>query len=219
MTERSQRGLFLDMDGTIADSLGAMRYAYSRFLAEHGCTGSAEEFERLNGPSIPEIVLLLKNRYKLTPPVQTLTEQYDRLIFNVYEGVLPMPGTSQVLSAAKSRGWSVAVVTSSSCVIACRWLSKNALKAYIDTVVGREQVSRGKPHPDLYVKALQETGCAADRSIAVEDSVQGIRAASRAGIRTYLLSTQPQVICEESAGVIGGLHVVAEWIAGGRFDV
>jgi beta-phosphoglucomutase-like phosphatase (HAD superfamily) len=43
------RGMFLDMDGTLADSVSVLRRVYFRFLEKSGCVGSDTEFDALNG--------------------------------------------------------------------------------------------------------------------------------------------------------------------------
>ena len=57
--------IFFDLDGTLADSIPASYQAHLDFMAKFGIKSNKEEFEELNGPSIPEIITILKTRYKL----------------------------------------------------------------------------------------------------------------------------------------------------------
>ena len=74
MMTKGRPGLFLDLDGTLADSLGVMREIYERFLAEFGRAGSPEEFDRLNGPSLSDVLEILKRDHYLTPSADELCE-------------------------------------------------------------------------------------------------------------------------------------------------
>jgi beta-phosphoglucomutase len=56
-------------------------------------------------------------------------------------------------------------------------------------IVGADEVSRGKPAPDLYLEATRRLGIDAARGIAVEDSVWGLEAARAAGLRTIAVTT------------------------------
>ena len=53
-------GLFLDLDGTLADSLTALKNVYYSFLAAFGASGNEVEFQRLNGPPLGEIIERLR---------------------------------------------------------------------------------------------------------------------------------------------------------------
>jgi phosphoglycolate phosphatase-like HAD superfamily hydrolase len=64
-TPPDRRGLFLDLDGTLADSLGVLRRSYFRFLREFNQEGSDAEFDRLNGPKLSEIIGTLQREYHL----------------------------------------------------------------------------------------------------------------------------------------------------------
>ena len=58
-------GLFLDLDGTLADSLTALKNVYHSFLAAFGASGDEVEFQRLNGPPLGEIIERLRMTHKL----------------------------------------------------------------------------------------------------------------------------------------------------------
>ena len=64
-------GLFLDLDGTLADSLTALKNVYHSFLASYGASGDEVEFQRLNGPPLGEIIERLRMAHKLpgTPAI------------------------------------------------------------------------------------------------------------------------------------------------------
>ncbi len=209
----ARQGLFLDFDGTLVDSVPVLYRIYLEFLREQGCCGSVAEFERLNGPSLPEIVAILKQQYGMTAPREVLLERYDNLIARAYQPLSAMPGTRAVISAARARQWKVAIVTSNSGPVAQDWLRGQGLT--VDAVVGRKDAMRCKPHPDLYLEALRRTGCAASDSVAVEDSVQGARAAAGAGIRTYLVGRNTTAECAS----VESLVLLAKWIADGRFPL
>lgn len=68
--------IFFDLDGTLADSILAMYQVYSNFLAGFNRTGTKEEFEELNGPSLSEIVSVLKTRHQLAGEKDALVDLY-----------------------------------------------------------------------------------------------------------------------------------------------
>ena len=180
------RGLFVDLDGTLADSLGVLRRVYFRFLEKFGLEGSDSEFNQLNGPTVTEIASILQTRYVLPGGASDLGFIYNQLIDEAYEGVMPLPGAIDLLENAMKRGWKLVLVTSNLRVRAENWADRNGFSSLIDAVVSAEEVRRGKPYPDLYELALTRSGCVVADSIAVEDSPQGAQAALAAAVEPAL---------------------------------
>ena len=191
MTE-SRRGLFLDLDGTIADSFAVMRDAYDRFLGAFGRCGSEEEFNSLNGPPLSEVVTRLRRAHCLIPSAADLQGVYREFIVSAYHRVGPAPGALRLIEAARDGEWKVGVVTSNSGDLALDWLRRVGLAAPMSVIVGAESVTRGKPYPDPYLEAIRQSGCDAARSVAVDDSPDGIAAAIAAGLTAFALLSDGQ---------------------------
>jgi HAD superfamily hydrolase (TIGR01509 family) len=183
-----RRGLFLDLDGTLANSLGLLRDVYFRFLGKFGVQGSDAEFNRLNGPSLSEIVRILETAHSLPSDATELLAAYNRIVDEAYKKVLPKPGSRELIETAAAKGWVISLVTSNLESRACAWLERVGFDLLMEFVVSGEQVERGKPWPDLYELALARSGCVNGESMAAEDSVLGAKAARAAGLRTFLLT-------------------------------
>ncbi len=201
MTTKGRPGLFLDLDGTLADSLGVMREIYERFLAEFGYVGSSEEFDRLNGPSLSDVLAILKRDYNLTPPADELLRIYKTNLRQAYAHVSPNKGARELISAAVNEGWAVSVVSSNVGDTVAAWLEAVGLADSIAVIATGDTVARGKPAPDLYIKALHDSGCTAEISLAVEDTVTGVRSAVGAGLPTFALVGEGARTIEWPAGV------------------
>lgn len=184
------RGVFLDLDGTLADSLGVLRQVYFRFLEKLERTGSDLEFTKLNGPNLGEIVSFLRTRHGLPAPADDLLAIYNHLIDDAYRDVLPLPGALELLGTAAKKGWTLVLVTSNSRARAQAWLADHGFASVIQMLISSEEVRRGKPFPDLYQLALSHSGCVVADSIAVEDSPRGAQAALGAGLRTFVIRSQ-----------------------------
>lgn len=193
----ARRGLFLDLDGTLADTLGVLRQAYRDFLARFGAAGSEREFESLNGPPIPEIVARLQTVHRLPGTVTELTALYRSLMEEAHDVAAPHEGAAELVNAAHERRWVVAVVTSNPHAATHAWLTRVGLADEVAVVVGGDEVARGKPDPEPYRIALARSRCAAAASLAIEDGVQGALAAIGAGIPTW------QIGAEAAAELVG----------------
>ena len=202
---KKRRALLLDLDGTLADSLGIMKVVYRRFMQGAGRTPTDAEFDRLNGPPIAEGVRILKYIHGLAAPHAELLARYQELIEEVYGTVPPSEGARALLEAAKARGLTVGVVTSNGEARTRAWLARTGLEGLVDVVVGGDAVARGKPAPDPYLAALKRAECEAKNACAVEDSPLGAIAACAAGIPTLALLHDP----DKTAGWPAGVTFVA----------
>ena len=180
-------GLFLDLDGTLADSLSVMYEVYDRYLDHFGFRGNPDEFSELNGIPLSKGLAFLKKKYQLIPESSTLQSYYEGLIQEAYTKVSPNNGAQKLVEAATKANIKVAVVTSASTINAQTWLEQTHLDQYISVIVGNDSVIKGKPHPDPYLKAMELTGCHVSKALAVEDSQIGAQAAIAAKLETYIL--------------------------------
>ncbi|EAQ36832.1 HAD-superfamily hydrolase subfamily IA, variant 3 [Nitrobacter sp. Nb-311A] len=182
-------GLFLDLDGTLADSLTALKNVYQSFLASFGASGDDVEFQQLNGPPLGEIIDRLKLAHKLPGTPADLLQKYAAMVSQAQQSVLPAAGAHELLAHVRACGLKIAVVTSSPKLFAQRWLAFGGLADKIDDVVGGDEVSAGKPAAEPYIRALTRLNCSPALSHAVEDSRIGAMSAVAAGLKTWALAS------------------------------
>jgi len=180
-----RRGIFFNLDGILANSGGAVRAAFERFAALGGAVPSESDFAAIDGAPLPIAAATLKRRWLLPQSLDELQRRYAGLIDNAFLEIAPAPGAAATLETAFRNGWAVGVVTANTGARSRAWLARTRLAAYVDIVVGGDEVCLGKPEPEPYRIALVRSGCANELSIAVEDSPCGARSALGAGIRSY----------------------------------
>lgn len=179
--------LFVDMDGTLVDSEGALYRLYEKTLASYGFRGSREEFDELVGPTIPEALAILKKRYGLSLPIDQLHSHYQAALRALYSHEIALfDGAVDFLLFAKERGMAIALVTASSRENVDALFAARGIGHLFDALITPEG-ERGKPAPDLYYRALKETATSAERALVIEDSPNGVMAALAAEIETVQL--------------------------------
>jgi HAD superfamily hydrolase (TIGR01509 family) len=200
------RGLLIDMDGTLADSIPALRLAYMNFLKNFGATGTVAEFDRLNGPSLREIIAHLKTAHGLPGEHQELAPVYIDKIHEVYpEMAIPHKGAHSLCEYALSKKWETALVTSAGDRIARNFLTRHKLDRYFKAIITADDVLRTKPNPEIYLKALDILGLEPGKAVAVEDSISGVVASTSAGIGTIAIDLEdslplddvPHILCRQ----------------------
>ena len=93
-----------------------------------------------------------------------------------------MPGVLEHIQESRRLGLKLGVASSSSLAWVEGHLAERGLFSLFQSVATREDVARIKPDPALYLVALQRLGVAPDRAVAIEDSLNGLTAAKRAGM-------------------------------------
>ena len=99
------------------------------------------------------------------------------------------PGAREILSELKEKAADCVLVTSTESGPAEFLLEKTGLRPFFRKIIGGESVpkGRGKPAPDIYLKALKITGADPEKTVVIEDSVQGVRAALDAGLSVVMV--------------------------------
>lgn len=195
--------LFVDLDGTLADTLSLFFNAYSHFMESQGIPPSREEFLSLIGPTLPEIVQILRDKYLIDASPVQLLRAYRSHILNAYAKASLMPGALHFLESAQSQSIPVWIVTSAPRDFAQHFALKHALTPLIQGIVTPENLPHGKPHPAVYEEALKKSGFTPEKSLAIEDSPQGATAAIAAQLSTVLIHS--------SESVDGIIATVPDW--------
>ena len=202
------KGLLIDLDGTLVDSVPALFQVYKKFLAYYGKEGTKEEFNTLIGPSIDEIVETLKKKHGLKPSLHDLSIMYvSTLMKQGFEGTELFPHAKEVLEKAKKNGWKLGIVTSGTKALVKICLDPFKLGDLFDVIVTSEDVTKAKPSPEIYQFAIEKLGFAPDEIVAIEDSIGGMEAASGAGLKVIGITHGKPATSKDSDNVIN----VADW--------
>jgi HAD superfamily hydrolase (TIGR01509 family) len=177
------RALIFDFDGLILDTEGPIYRSWLEVYQAHGQELPFERWVNIVGSSTASFDPQRHLEERLGHPLPP--EVVDRRAQRRTELVMAeplLPGILDYLDAAWSAGLRVAVASSST----RRWVSDHLLRLGIldrfECLRCREDVSRVKPEPDLYLAALDCLGLRGGEAVAIEDSPNGIVAAKAAGL-------------------------------------
>lgn len=202
------KGLFIDFDGTLVESLPYLKTAYYDFLHVYGISGSESEFELLNGPTLYEVVSYLKNKYQIRTEKQELYDKYTQRLFFLYsQEMQPLPDIRETLVEVKIKGWKITLVTSNRSEWVDPFLKRNNLSFFFDHKVFCKEGESGKPSPAVYLRALNETGIQAQDAMAIEDAASGVQAALSAGITPIWLGKTTPIANEKWIPAPDWLHI------------
>src|SRR5947209_4099136 len=178
----SFRAVIFDLDGVLADSEPWWNEIDKKLLAEYGVTYRGEYHRNVLGISYRLAVEFYKKAFGLSVPAEELMRRRGEIAAEFFVNRIGLfPSTKKVLQELRQMKLPLAVATSSVSASARPFLDRHQLTAFFAVIVTGEEVERGKPHPDIYLRAAEKLGVAADPScLVVEDSLSGIAAAKAA---------------------------------------
>jgi beta-phosphoglucomutase family hydrolase len=186
------RGFIFDMDGTIVDNMAFHTDSWLEFLARQGKRYDDPDafFRETAGRQGREIIRERLGEHLSAEEVSALTLQKDVLYRELYgPHRTPIEGLQALLEQARAVGVKLAVATSAPPLNIVFTLDDLDLRRHFDAVVGAADVARGKPFPDVFLKAAQQLGVAPADCIVFADAPRGVEAARAAGMRAVVITT------------------------------
>lgn len=180
------KALLIDMDGTLANSIPLLYRAYVAFMKNFDLIGTEHEFEELIGPSLNDIITVLKEKHNLPGTFNFLKDIYHKELELFYASPIPLfPESRKSLEYAGKNHLQCILVTSASGQLARNFLQAQKLEHAFKHIVTGDLAHRGKPDPELYLLALDKIQIKPSEAIAIEDSLAGVRSAQAAHIPTF----------------------------------
>ena len=180
--ERPFRGAIFDCDGTLADTMPLHYHAWVAALTERSAAMSEQLFYDLGGVPTADIVRILNDRFGYTLDVEETAAAKEAL----YEELLPQaqPVERVVALVREYRGrYPMAVASGGLRRLVEKTVNALGLADCFATICTAEDVSRGKPEPDLFLLSAQRLEIPPQECVVFEDSDLGLEAARRAGMQ------------------------------------
>lgn len=183
---RTPAAVLWDLDGTLADSgdyhwrswrdtlrLEGIELGYQQFLDSFGQKNDRILTTWL-GPGVTDETIV-----RIGDAKEALYREFARA-----EGLVALPGAVEWVNRLRAEGWQQAIASSAPRANVEVMLEAIGVVKQMDAVVSAEDVTRGKPDPQVFLRAAERLDVPPGRCVVVEDAAAGVEAARRAGMKT-----------------------------------
>jgi len=185
-------GIHWDCDGTIMDTERLYAYAWQTHLKEFGLSIPEDEIKQFVGVDDRIVHSFYSDQVDLENFDQTMSK-LGYIIENSLDERIIFQDSKQVLYQLSQLEHKQACVSASPYGLLSKKLEKFNVDSYFDFVIGGDQVSRNKPYPDIYNRAIEKLGTS--YNLVIEDSPTGISSGKASG--SYVLAIDRGIFSKE----------------------
>jgi beta-phosphoglucomutase family hydrolase len=191
MSDQGSIGAIFDWDGVIIDSSSHHEESWERLAKETGYQLPAGHFKKGFGMKNEFIIPNLLHWTSDPAEVNRLSLRKETLYREIVVewGLKPLPGVVAWLDQLRDAGISCAIGSSTHRLNIETGLALIGLRDRFHAIITAEDVSHGKPDPEVFLKAAARVGVAPERSVVFEDALVGIEAAHRGGMKVVAVAT------------------------------
>ena len=179
------RAVLWDLDGTLVDSAEFHWLSWRDTMAAEGVSLTYQQFldtfGQKNDQILPGWLGAAASLERIRAVGEAKEAEYRRLAQQ--HGLTALPGAADWIRRLRGEGWRQAIASSAPRQNIEVMLRALGVDAAFDAIVSAEDVTRGKPDPQVFLAAAARVGLPPGRCVVVEDAAAGVEAARRAGIR------------------------------------
>jgi len=179
------KAVIFDWDGTLADTKKAVVESFQTVLKEIGCVVNNEFLERRIGTGTRKMSEDALSKCKITfdnKMLEKLARKKVRIQKELSKSVTLFEGATSLLDALHGRV-RIALATMSSRPVIDKLLSEKKITKYFNAVVTASEISKPKPHPEIFLAATTKLNLHPHDCVIIEDSIFGVKAAKKARMK------------------------------------
>ena len=208
-------GALWDLDGTLVDTEANHYTAWRALVREHGRDLSYEEFRPTFGLRNDDVLTRYLGFAGDAATLAALSERKEELFRASLrrDGVKTQPGALDLIAHLRALGARQAVASSAPPANITLIVRLLGLEDTFDAVVSGEEVARGKPAPDIFLRAAARIGLEPGRAVVLEDAPAGVAAGKAAGCAVIALVAGFPAAALSSADLVVRTFADTLWVA------
>ena len=211
------KAVIFDMDGLMIDSERVTFEGYQHILSKMGKTITEDFYITLLGKPIKGIFQRFYDVYGNDFPIESVITDVHQYMAERFEteGVPLKTGLVELLKYCREKGYRTIVATSSNRNRVDTILKSAYIEQYFDDSICGDEVTKGKPDPEVFLKSCMKLGVNTDEAVVLEDSEAGIQASYAAGIKVICVPDMKQPepeYAQKTFMIVTDLNKVKDWL-------
>lgn len=182
------KAVVFDMDGLMFDSERMVQQSWDIAGQQLGYGPLGFHMPDTMGTNRVDREKYFINYYGEDFPFEEFLQTYRAAYYELTkDGVASKEGLHEILDVLQQHEIMIGLATSSSRQHALGNLRRENIEEYFQKVITGDMVDKGKPEPDIYKKACKALGVRPEEAVALEDSINGVKSAFRAGMKVVMI--------------------------------
>lgn len=180
-----KKAVIFDMDGVIFDTERVYLEIWQSVFEKYGYKMTKELYVNVMGTGRKNVIKTFLENFGDDLPIEKMYEEKDNQLFYIIEnqGIPLKEGVKELFSMLKEKNYKIALATSAKRERVEKQIKDKWLKESFDAIVCGDDVEKGKPSPDIFLKAAKKIDVEPENCFVVEDSPAGIKAAFSGGMK------------------------------------
>jgi 16S rRNA pseudouridine516 synthase len=196
------RAIIFDLDGVLADSEPTWDEIDAQLLSEYGVKYRGEYHREVLGVSYQGSVEFFKKTFKISAPTEEMMKRREKIAIEFFANRVGLfPNAKEVLKELQQMKLRLALATSSVSASARPFLDRHQLTNFFEVIVTGDEIERGKPEPDIYLKALERMEVAGSGATWTARSAGRKPDARERGVKNVLTANECLVIEDSLSGI------------------
>jgi beta-phosphoglucomutase family hydrolase len=185
------KAVLFDLDGTLLDNNEVHYKAWKKYLKDNGKEISDEDFkENISGRTNQDAVEHIYDKKMSQEEAEKYYLKKEEIYREMYKpDIKAIPGLEKFLEDLDKHDVTMAIATSGIQVNIDFMFEHVPIKQYFDKIINSNDIEKGKPDPEIFIKTAEELGIPPEKCVVFEDSIAGVQSGKAAGMKVVALTT------------------------------
>lgn len=205
---KNTKAVIFDLDGTLVDSMWMWSKIDDEYLARFGIVRPENLQQDIEGMSFSETAYYFKERFQIPDSIDTIKKDWNEMAWEKYEKQVPLKsGAKAFLEKLKEHDIALGIATSNSRELVEMVTRVHGIRDYFSAVITGCDVGKGKPNPEVYLKAASEMNVNPSECLVFEDVIQGIMAGKNAGMKVCAVEDDYSMFQKEEKARLADYYI------------
>lgn len=177
------KAVLFDLDGTLVDSMSMWKTIDVDYLKKFNLPVPETLQQDIEGLSMYQTAIYFKETFGIPASLEEIQNTWNTMAYFQYTNRVPLkPAVKEFLELLKEKNILCGIATSNSRILTEAILKAHQIEDYFSVLVTGDEVTKGKPDPQVYLTAAEKIGVNPENCLVFEDIPFGIMAGKRAGM-------------------------------------